>query len=173
MKAETRAGRISWTEARGGERQVAFAPDPAARARIAAELGLEGLEELRVAFVLGPWRDGVEVEGELHALAGRLCDLTLEPFEETVASRFRRRLVRQGSPNLPGEGAEVVVDPEGEDPPEAFEGAFIDLAGIAAEELLLALDPFPRKPGAAFEAPAAEPPASPFAALAKLRLDKG
>jgi len=37
------------------------------------------------------------------------------------------------------------------------------------EALSLALDPFPRKPGAAFEAPLETQPLSPFAALDHLR----
>ena len=41
---------------------------------------------------------------------------------------------------------------------------------VATEFLLLGLDPYPRKPGAVFDAPPADDPASrPFAALAALK----
>ena len=46
----------------------------------------------------------------------------------------------------------------------------VDLGAIATEFLLLGIDPYPRKPGAVFEAPPAGDPAShPFAALAALK----
>ena len=45
-----------------------------------------------------------------------------------------------------------------------------DLGAIAAEFLLLGIDPYPRKPGAEFAQPAQEGAATtPFAALAKLK----
>jgi uncharacterized metal-binding protein YceD (DUF177 family) len=65
-----------------------------------------------------------------------------------------------------------------EDPPEVAVGGRIDLGEIAVVHLALALDPYPRAPGAAFDAKAwgVEPEkdekpttVSPFAALAKLK----
>ena len=46
----------------------------------------------------------------------------------------------------------------------------IDLGAVATEFLILGIDPYPRKPGAVFEAPAAgEGGGHPFAALAALK----
>ena len=46
----------------------------------------------------------------------------------------------------------------------------VDLGAVATEFLLLGIDPYPRKPGAVFDAPPAGDPAShPFAALAALK----
>jgi len=42
------------------------------------------------------------------------------------------------------------------------------VSAYVVETLALALDPFPRKPGAVFESPAATEAISPFAALADL-----
>ena len=59
---------------------------------------------------------------------------------------------------------------EAEDPPEALRDGVIDLGAVATEFLLLGIDPYPRKPGAVFDAPPAGDPAShPFAALAALK----
>ncbi len=41
-----------------------------------------------------------------------------------------------------------MLDPEGDDPPETFEGDSIDLWPFVLEMLVLALDPFPRAPDA-------------------------
>ena len=50
----------------------------------------------------------------------------------------------------------------------------IDLGAIATEFLILAIDPYPRKPGAVFQSPSAgEPAAHPFAALAALKKGQG
>ena len=66
--------------------------------------------------------------------------------------------------------------------PEPAPDGWIDLGELAAEQLGLALDPYPRKPDAAVPAewkaePAAEPVAderpNPFAVLEKLKADKG
>ena len=46
-----------------------------------------------------------------------------------------------------------------------YVGGAADLGEAAVEQLALALDPFPRKPGAALPAEAAEEASSPFAAL--------
>ena len=46
----------------------------------------------------------------------------------------------------------------------------VDLGAVATEFLLLGIDPYPRKPGAVFDAPPAGDPSShPFAALAALK----
>ncbi|MND03201.1 hypothetical protein D3C83_229160 [compost metagenome] len=50
-------------------------------------------------------------------------------------------------------------------------GGTVDLGALAAEFLVLGIDPYPRKPGASFEAPATadDPAAHPFATLAALK----
>ncbi len=54
--------------------------------------------------------------------------------------------------------AKVVQSEEGDefeipDPPEPIVNGFIDLGQLAAEFLVLGLDPYPRKPGAEFVPP--------------------
>ena len=54
--------------------------------------------------------------------------------------------------------------------PEPLIGGRVDLGALATEFLILGIDPYPRKPGATFEAPSpAGEAAHPFAALATLR----
>jgi uncharacterized metal-binding protein YceD (DUF177 family) len=68
-------------------------------------------------------------------------------------------------------GAEVVIAPDEEEPPEALSGEAIDLAAAVTEELILALDPYPRAPGAALSEtpPSAPDRCSPFAVLERLK----
>ena len=61
--------------------------------------------------------------------------------------------------------------PEVIDPPEAIINGIIDLGRLATDALFLAIDPYPRKPGAVFEAEvvALDPEDHPFAALKALQ----
>jgi len=69
--------------------------------------------------------------------------------------------------------AEMMIDSGELDPPDLLSGPTIDLGAIAVEHFLLAIDPYPRAPGAELPAEAADPSPdssdSPFAALARLR----
>jgi hypothetical protein len=63
---------------------------------------------------------------------------------------------------------------DADEPPEPLIGGAIDLGAIAAEFLMLGIDPYPRKPGAEFAAPARETDSErPFAALAALKKPSG
>jgi uncharacterized metal-binding protein YceD (DUF177 family) len=78
----------------------------------------------------------------------------------------------QGSAALGGadeEGPELDLDPEGDDPPEVLADDKVDLGAYVVEDLSLAIDPFPKKPGVEFEAPEQKGELSPFAVLAKLK----
>jgi hypothetical protein len=59
------------------------------------------------------------------------------------------------------------------DPPEPIENGMIDLGRVATDALYLAVDPYPRKPGAVFEpvVEAADPEDHPFAALKALKAE--
>jgi uncharacterized protein len=132
---------------------------------------LRELPRLTASFTLVPaGGEQVHVRGRVQAEVGQTCVVTLEPLttevDEDVDVMF--------SPDA----AQAAVrpeadddDPMAEDPPEPIIGGEIDLGALAAEFLILALDPYPRKPGAVFE-PVIQPvdPADhPFAALAALK----
>ncbi len=145
---------------------VEIEPDAAVCAELARRLDLEGLDGLRARLTVRPWRDGLEITGLVEATASRICGVSLEPYDESFSEVVEVRLLPPGSPNLPDQdAAEVIIDLEAEDPPEAGEAEGADLAAIVAEAISLGLAPFARKPGAAFVAPEADPVASPFAAL--------
>jgi uncharacterized metal-binding protein YceD (DUF177 family) len=157
-------------------------PNPLQRAAIAQAAGISGLSDFTAEIVLKRWRrDGVEISGELKARIEQPCVVTLEPVEQEIREIFRFNFLPERSAlakPLSGADREIVLDPEGEDPPELFSGDSIDVWPVAFEVLSLAIDPFPRKPGAEFPAPDAASPGlpesdstSPFAALKALKRD--
>lgn len=160
---------LTWPELLGPDAALHLEVPPAERRGIARELQLEGLSALSADLVLRPWLDGVEVKGRLKAVAQRLCGLSLEPFDEVIDEALEIRIVPRGSPNASREeGGEIFIDPEAEDPPDEAQGPSVDLSAYVREAFALALDPFPRKPGAVFVAPDPGAPLSPFAVLAQL-----
>lgn len=136
---------------------------------IARTIGVDSLDSLTADVTVLPWFDGAEVRGNLRAKVRQTCGVTLEPIEETVGGLFKVRVVPADSIHLPSEDAEI--DLEADDPPDSLEGEEIDLAAYVIEHLALEIDPFPRKPGAIFEAPEPEGEASPFAVLKHLKQD--
>lgn len=105
--------------------------------------------------------DVIAASGTLAARVVQTCVVTLEEFEATVQDEFAIRFVPAGQETED-------PDPESEDE-IPYTGGVLDLGEAAAEQLGLALDPYPRMPGA--ELPAAQDEASPhpFAALAARR----
>ena len=122
------------------------------------------MESLAAQFDLTPrGRDGVHVAGRVRATVRQTCVVTLEPvvneIDEAVDVDF---VAARAAP--PAAGDEVEVTP---DEPEPLTGNAIDLGVLATEFLILGVDPYPRKPGVAFEPPApGDAAANPFAALA-------
>jgi uncharacterized metal-binding protein YceD (DUF177 family) len=158
---------VRFSEIARGPVQRRVSPDGPQLAALSKQLGLDALESLTAEVTVSPWLDGAELRGRFTAQVVQTCGVTLEPLEQTLSGDFHLRLLPLGSPNLPAEDA--VVDPEADDPPDAIEGDEIDIAHYVVEHLALEIDPFPRKPGAVFEPPAAEEEASPFAVLKRLR----
>lgn len=135
---------------------------PAERAALAVRLGLPSVAALACTFRLVRLGRGViEAEGDLAARVEQVCVVSLEPFEAAVAEHFRARFVPAGSESDDDDPESVDEIP--------YEGAMIDLGEAAAEQLALALDPYPRKPGAHLPEAAGEADGGPFAALSALR----
>jgi uncharacterized metal-binding protein YceD (DUF177 family) len=163
IKADGTVRRIAASEA---ERQ--------ALAKTYDLLALDSLEA-EAKLSLGP-AHSIVVEGQVTGVLSQACIVTLEPVEQTIEETFTRRFVRPdapGAPAPPAPGAEIHIDPEEDDPPEVLEGSTIDLGAIVREHFVLAIDPYPRAPGAALpplsDDTAKTPEESPFAALAALQ----
>jgi uncharacterized metal-binding protein YceD (DUF177 family) len=151
---------------------LAVTPSPNNLAKIAEYLELVSLQALTADVQLSRWRaKGVKVTGHFAADVTQSCVVTLEPVQAHIEGDFERHFLPGVEVN-PSEGKipEIHVDAESEDPPEPL-GREIDVGEIIVEELSLALDPYPRKPGVEFaaEQETVVKPDSPFAVLAKLR----
>jgi uncharacterized metal-binding protein YceD (DUF177 family) len=151
-------------------REVTLEADAAERAALTARFGILGLGELRATLRLQPEPGGsVRARGRLVAQVEQACVVTLEPVAQKVDVPLDLRILEDGE--VPGDD-----DPDSPDEIES-EGGVVDLGEAVAEQLALALDPYPRAPGA--ELPALDPPEpaeapaparpNPFAKLAKLR----
>ena len=147
------------------------------RAALAREFGLIEVKEFSADLTVAKWRgDGVKVTGTVSADIVQACSLTLEPLDARVENEVDAVYVPEHSRlarvNADANG-EIVLDPEGPDAPETFVGDHIDMGQVAAEFFGLAIEPYPRKPGA--ELPPVQDidkePAkvSPFAKLADIK----
>lgn len=150
-------------------------PDAGERAAIAARLNLVGLPRLTAELTLRPWLDGAELTGAFEAVVTQTCGVSLEAFDEEVSGEIEVRLLPAGSPHAQATPAqaEVELDPDAPDPPDLLEGDSLDPAAYVAEYLALAIDPFPRKPGATFDYADEPREESPFAILKRLKSDEG
>ncbi len=149
---------------------------PEARAALARRFGLEAIESLLAELPVERIKGGTEigVVGRVTATIVQICVVSQEPvvahIDEAVEARFAP----------PGEDAlEVEFSLDDEDPPEPFSDDAIDLGELAAQCFAMAIDPYPRAPGAA--APSefggagdTDPlkPTGPFAGLAAFKRDQ-
>jgi uncharacterized metal-binding protein YceD (DUF177 family) len=150
-------------------RDYELIPDAAEREALARRAGVNAVPTLSANFHVAPdGRGGASVEGALRASVTQNCVVTLEefdsPIEEPISVRFAPPETIVGDPD-------GLVDISGDDPPDPLVNGALDLAEVVGEFLALAVDPYPRKPGAVFEPPAdpSHGKDSPFAALEKLK----
>lgn len=151
--------------------EITIVPQADVLARLAARLDLPAIHSLKARYRLSRRGRRIRAEGTFEARVVRTCVVTLEDFETDVTDTIEA--VFEEAPDLRRHTAgriEVEVALEAEDPPEPIEDGRIDLGRLTEEFLTLALDPHPRKPGAAFAevepAPEQDKP-SPFAGLAE------
>jgi Large ribosomal RNA subunit accumulation protein YceD len=138
--------------------------------------GLREILSAHASFDVTPKSGGrVHVTGSVRARIGQTCVVTLDPIEseidEDVDLMFApeaevRRLADLVEEAQDSEDAEALPER-----PEAIVNGVIDLGRLATDALFLGIDPYPRKPGAVFEAQvvAPDPEDHPFAALKALQ----
>jgi hypothetical protein len=138
--------------------------------RIAQAVRVDAVKALEASLRLSPWLDGVEIHGRWSAVVVQTCGVSLEPFDSPLVGDFVVRAVPTGSDLLqPGDGHELELDAEAEDPPDEIHDGMLHLGAYVVEDLSLAIDPFPRKPDAVFTPPDVSDEPSPFAVLARLK----
>lgn len=119
---------------------------PRERAALAKRFDLLDLPALDAEGEISVSNHGrrARVEGIIRARVVQSCVVTLDPVEVDIEERFVRTYAVSPSTSA---GQEIVVDVEGEDPPEPVVNGMVDIGEAVAETLGLALDPYPRAPG--------------------------
>ena len=174
---------------------VIVEPAPSDYPAIAAECGVPAVASLRVSYKVMPRAGGrFEVTGDLTARVTQICVVSLEPFESDltgdIALTFAptaeamdgwfdadrpRRGRRDEAERAARRAVEAPPPPLSDDQPDLPDPIVdgrIDLGAIALEFLVLALDPYPKKPGVAFDGVVVgddTPEATAFAGLAHLK----
>ncbi|NJL50317.1 MAG: DUF177 domain-containing protein [Blastochloris sp.] len=153
------------------ETALMLEPSADTRAALARHVGALEVPELKATLDLVADRRGdVEMTGRLTGRIVQACVVTLEPVEALIDEEVAVRFSADARPVEAESGAEIDISAEAEDLPEPIIGGRIDLGAILTEFFSLAVDPYPRKPGATWQSPAdAEARDTPFAALTKLR----
>jgi hypothetical protein len=147
--------------------ELAIEANEAERAALARDYGLPSLSRLTATFRLAGRGRTVHVQGEVQAELEQTCVVSLEPFPVSVVEPVE---VRYSEDAGPPDDEVVELSEQALDAPEPLVNGLVDLGALAAEFLALGLDPYPRKPDAAFDFEGGEAEdASPFAALAGLK----
>jgi uncharacterized metal-binding protein YceD (DUF177 family) len=150
----------------GGEKyEISASPDE--RAALAKRFDLLALDRLDAKVRLTPMAGGYyRLVADFEAELTQACAITSEPVPAHIAESFT---LLYGPVE---ESSEIVLDGDAE-PVEPLDDGMIDIGEAVAQQLSLALDPFPRAPGASLEEEVDlsghGERESPFAALAKLR----
>lgn len=161
-------GKLALERVRDGQR-FELAANEEERSAVARKLDLLGLDRLEAAVTLHREGEKVRADGRLRASIVQACVATGEPVPAMIDERIAVQFLPEpaGEPDLEVELSEQDLDVIFHD------GREIDLLAAIADELSLALDPYPRSAGAEDALRDAgvmsEEQAGPFAALAALK----
>ncbi|MEM9999661.1 MAG: DUF177 domain-containing protein [Pseudomonadota bacterium] len=162
-------------------RTVVVQPDVDALAKLAEELGVVAVANLRAEVQINKWqRDGIRLGGPLKASVTQTCVVTLEPFQVVIETEIEALFVPETSRiakrHQQGESNEILIDPQSDDAPETFVPPDLDVGGAVQEFLALAIDPYPKSPAADEMSTDTKPvadetegKANPFSVLAHLK----
>lgn len=166
------SGRLSWSDrvrldqiGTGLKRHLEA--EAADRAQIAQALNLADLGSLKADVEIKPTGAGWHLAGVLHADVVQTCGVTLEPLPSRIDTQFSVD-VMEAMDGVPHDD-EFDIDLSVPDQPDIIEDGAVDLAAYVVEYLALAIDPWPRKPGAVFEPPTGPVEPSPFEVLRDLK----
>lgn len=152
-----------------GEARLDIEAGPQERERLARRFDLVSIGSLaaRLDLNLNPAGE-IHDSGQLAAEVIQTCVVSLDPVPARLAEDFSLRF----APGTREPIGDLSFGPGDEVPPEPLCGGTIDLGEPVAQQLALALNPFPHAPGIRSAAAADGPPkvevdaAGPFAALA-------
>jgi hypothetical protein len=131
---------------------------------------LDLLEVRRVAIeytLIAKGGGKARLRGRLAADVDQACVITQEPVPARIDESFD--LEYWPPEDLVKATADAALDAAAPEPPEPLIDGRVDAGALATELLAVALDPYPRAPGAEFNPPEEPRAGNPFEALAKLK----
>ncbi len=142
---------------------VSFDANETERAGLAELFSIPAVNHLSAEFTLTRKGSRVKVKGSVSGVFTQTCVVTLDPFESPFHEDITLDFDEDPTPPRDDRPDDNIPDP--------IINGQIDLGAVAAEFTALALDPYPKKPGAVFQysEDEDEKPVSPFAALAELK----
>ncbi len=156
----------------GESLHVRIEADAGVRAALQRAGNLVDLSILTAEFELTRQSAGMlHVAGEVAASLVQKCVVTLEDIQQKILDPVDVTFAPALSlMDKTANALEDEIDLEAE-PPEPMIDGSVDLGLLAAEHFLVAIDPYPRKPGVVFEPQiiGSEEPPKAFAALAALK----
>jgi hypothetical protein len=130
-----------------------IAADAEERTALAARFDLASLDGLTAAITLRRVGRGpvVRLEGRFSAELVQTCVVSLEPVPSRIEEAFAVVYVPEGQERF-ADGPLDLAAVEGADEwPEPIVDGRIDIGEAVAQQLALALDPYPRRPGVTLE----------------------
>lgn len=147
--------------------RLSLAPTEAQRAVLASRLGVVSLDALEAELELARGKGSavLHVTGRIRAKITQNCVITLEPVQSAIAEDFEAWFAdeaaavsfikaRHDRKTQKGPGGEQPVLDESEDPEPIIEGK-IDAGELVTQHMILMIDLYPQKEGAASEIPEA------------------
>ena len=145
--------------------EIVVEASPAEGEALARDFKIPAIRDLVGRFTLSGSLTRLRAEGRVEAVVTQVCTVTLEPFEakvsEPVEVEFTNADILEGT------------DAEDVDLPDPIVNGRVDFGVLTAEFLALGIDPYPRKPGVAFEPVTVGEEPLPFSDLAALRAKLG
>lgn len=125
-------------------RDLAVEANEAERAALTARFGLAALDSLSGDVRFHKTAAGIRAGGTIRAKVAQPCIATREPVPQTIEERFDLLFV----PAATESGEDEIELSAADCDIVEHDGQAIDLGEALAQTLSLALDPFPRAPGA-------------------------
>ncbi|MSP51606.1 MAG: hypothetical protein EXQ91_04330 [Alphaproteobacteria bacterium] len=148
-----------------------FAAGPEECATLARRFGLVAIRRFSVKVVIETLGSAKRTRAHVDFAADvvQSCVVTLDLIDARVVETFSQDFIFSDAPAAAVDGIEREVDVVLEEEPEFVYGDAFDIGELAAQQLALALDPYPRKPGASFPGYEDRATTGAFAALAALK----
>jgi uncharacterized metal-binding protein YceD (DUF177 family) len=135
----------------GGATALEVSASDSERAALAKRFGFLGLPAFSARVTVDRRAGGqVIVEGRLRGKIVQACILSLDPVTQELDETFRIVFRQDLTEELDPESGEAVLSAQA-DAPEPLAGNMLDVGEIVAEQLSLAADPYPRRPGVKLE----------------------